>query len=339
MLGRLCAGLLVIGLVAGCGSSDTNPAGSGGAAGAAGSGGAAGSAGSAGGAGAAGTGGTAPTIPFACPGGTIAPGSNTLSVDGAQRTFFADFPSDTSKPIAVVFSWHGYGDTAANFRNLGLGPDADPSFPFVVITPEDTNLFPPAGLDWAIFQGADGDKNADADLFEGVLGCLNEQYSIDASRLYSVGFSAGAIMTNLLHSRYPKLLAATLAYSGAWFDDSAEAQKVNTLGLSVSFSWNPLLPADGGAVLITHGGASDQFGIGGNTVIDFEQEAALAVPYLTAGGRTVVECAHTSGHTPDPEVTAAVVRKFLSAHQLGHPSPLTSGTFAGYPSGCSLHTP
>ncbi len=335
MSGRLFAGLVIVGLVVGCGSSDAGTTGSGGTGGAAG---AAGAAGASGGGGAAGSG-PAPTIPFTCPGGSVAAGSNTLTVGGTPRTFFADFPKDTSQPIAVVFSWHGYGDTADNFRNLGLGPDADPSFPFVVITPEDTNLFPPAGLDWAIFQGADGDANVDADLFESVLGCLNDQYSIDASRIYSVGFSAGAIMTNLLHSRYPKLLAATLAYSGAWFDDSAEAQNVNTLGINVSFSWNPLVSADGGAVLITHGGANDQFGIAGNTVIDFEQEAGLAVPYLTGGGRVVVECAHQSGHTPDPEVTTAVVRQFLSAHQLGHASPYLAGGFAGYPPGCSLHTP
>jgi predicted esterase len=330
MLGRSCfVALLALACASGCGSSDDGGSSSGGAGGAAGAGGSAGSGGS----------GAGSSIPFACPGGTVVQDLNDgFTVGSAQRKFYADFPADTSKPMAVIFSWHGYGDTAANFRFLGLNPDADPSFPFVVITPESTGLFPPAGLDWAIFQGATSDANADADLFEGVLGCLNEQYAIDPTRIYSVGFSAGAIFTNLLHSRYPKLLAATLDYSGAWFDDPAETANVNTIGFNVTFSWNPLDAADHGAVLMTHGGANDSFGFGTTKVIDFEQEAQAALPFLTNAGRVVIDCAHSNGHQPAPDVGPAVAQKFLAAHQLGQPSPLLT-EFSGYPSSCTLHTP
>ncbi|MCC6213228.1 MAG: hypothetical protein IT376_00020 [Polyangiaceae bacterium] len=334
----LVAGLLVFG----CGGDDAASGGGGASGGGTGggSGGASGAAGAGtGGAGGAdaGTGGAGPVIPFACPGGAITEGLNSGFL--GSRSFEVSFPADRSKPLAVVFSWHGYGDSAANFHTaLGLDPDADPSFPFVLVTPEDTGLFPPAGLDWDMFDATRAD-NADALLFEGILGCLAAQEDVDASRIYSIGFSAGAIMTNLLHARYPDLLAATLAYSGAWFADPTESSSVNTLGMAVNFAWPQLEAGHGGAVALTHGGVNDSFGMGTIKVIDFEVAAQAAVPFLTAAGRTVVECAHANGHQPHPEVGPGVAISFFRDHRAGEPSPYASGGLTGWPGSCTLHRP
>jgi predicted esterase len=201
------------------------------------------------------TDGEAPTIPFTCSGGAIVPGMNSIDVGGASRTFLADFPADLDRPLGVLFSWHGYGDTAMNFRAaVGLDPDADPALPVVVITPEDSGLPPPMGLDWDIAGGAAPD-NVDLALFEAVLGCLDAQYEVDATRIYSFGFSAGSVMTNLLHSSYPELLTTIVSASGAWFNDAAEAELVNIF--DIDWNWPALDPAVGGTVLLTHGGPTD----------------------------------------------------------------------------------
>lgn len=280
------------------------------------------------------TGGEAPTIPFACPGGAIVPGMNSIDVGGAPRTFLADFPADLDRPIGVLFSWHGYGDTAVNFRAaVGLDPDADPALPVVVVTMEDSGLPPPMGLDWDIAGGAAPD-NVDLAMFEAVLGCLDAQYEIDPARIYSFGFSAGSVMTNLLHSSYPELLTAIVSASGAWFNDEAEADLVNIF--DIDWDWPELDPADGGTVLLTHGGQADVTVL---NILDLEASAQAALPFLAAAGRTVVDCAHMQGHTLHPEVPPDLVSVFLSAHRAGQPSPYLSGGLDGWPASCVLRAP
>lgn len=287
------------------------------------------------GGGTGGTGGSAPTISFACPGGHIVPGSNQLTVNGAVRSFYVDFPADTARPMGVVFSWHGFTDSVENHRRLaGLDPNGDPSQPLFVVTPDDTGLLPPVGLDWNISKGKPSDANGDIAFFEAMLGCLNAQQKIDAARIYSFGFSAGAVMTNLLHSRYPKLLSAIVSISGAWFNDQAEADLVNVF--EIDWSWPPLDPADGGAVLLTHGGPGDVTIL---NVLDLEKAAQTAFPFLKSANRVVVDCAHDQGHAFDPDVTPAVVSRFFSAHRAGVPSPYRTGGYSGFPASCQLRLP
>lgn len=282
-----------------------------------------------------------PTIEFACPGGTIAAGSNKITVGSRDRTFLVDLPSDTSKPLGVVFAWHGYGDNANNFRSaLGLDPNADSAHPLIVVTPEDAGLQPfqtPRGLDWDILAGKPGDDNIDIAFFEAMLGCLNEQYTLDTARIYSVGFSAGSVFTALLHSRYPHLFAATVHFSGAWMNDSEETKLVPNF-VPLTWSWPELDAADGGHVLLTHGGSSDAVGAMGFTLINLEDAAKAALPFLKAAGRTVVDCAHDEGHTLHPELSPAMVVKYLTAHRAGAASPFTNG-LEGLPASCTLHEP
>ncbi|MBZ5709971.1 PHB depolymerase family esterase [Nannocystis pusilla] len=280
------------------------------------------------------TGGEAPAIPFVCPGGAIGSGMNSIDVGGASRTFLADFPADVDRPLGVVFSWHGYGDSAMNFRAaVGLDPDADPALPVVVITPEDSGLPPPLGLDWDIAGGAAPD-NVDLALFEAVLGCLDAQYEIDAARIYSFGFSAGSVMTNLLHSSYPELITTIVSESGAWFNDPSQADLVNIF--DIDWDWPALDPAVGGTVLLTHGGPTDVTVL---NILDLEASAQAALPFLAAGGRTVVDCAHMQGHTLHPEVPPELIGVFLSAHRAGQPSPYLSDGLEGYPASCTLRVP
>lgn len=332
LLSLLSITTLAIG-VAACGSSSDAEAG--GAGGGAAGGDTDGAAGSGGGAGSddAGSEASAPAIPFACPGGTIAPGSNTITVGGTDRTFFADFPSDTTGPLGVVFSWHGYGDTATNFKAAAqLDPNADPAHPVIILTPEDTKLQPPSGLGWDIRAGKPGDSNIDLAFFEAMLGCLDAQQSIDPSRIYSFGFSAGSVLTNLIDSRYPKLIAATVSESGAWMNDPEETKLVKLF--TIDWSWPDLDPADRGDVLLTHGGSTDQV-----VVLNLEDASKAALPFLAAAQRTVVECAHDGGHTLEPDVTPSLIVHYLTAHRAGEPSPYAGGTLDGFPAACTLHLP
>lgn len=289
-----------------------------------------------------GAGGAGPTVTldeFTCPGATLGQGLNTIMVGEHSRSFHLEFPDDMSGPIGVVFSYHGYKDTggdgdAAGWRSAAeVDANADPSFPVVVVTPIAIDFNPPVGLDWQLDKGTAAD-NVDLALFEAALGCLNEQYAIDPAQIYSYGFSAGSVMSSLLHSAYPHVVSAIACVSGMWFNDPAQVDMIQVI--SVAPEWPPLHPSDGGAVLVTHGGPNDTTIF---NIANLEDMAQAAFPFLEAAERVVLDCGHDDGHTLHPELTTQHVMRFFADHRAGVPSPYLTQEPTGFPASCNLRLP
>ena len=296
-------------------------------------------------------------LTFACTSSrTVAHGRNNgWMVDGQTRDFYARLPTvDPSVPVSVIFMWHGVGDNAQNFHNfLSAEPDGDPEFPFIAIYPQGLQLQPismgsssKAGMEWDIFVGARDIPNLEASLFEEILGCLDKQYTLDGSRIYAAGFSGGAIVANMMHSRYPENIGALYAMSGAWFNDPVQVSGVKTGPFPIQFNWDALSSADTGAAIISHGGSADWYGSSGyaqfippdGKIIDFEQSALQALDFLKANNRTVIDCAHQNGHQPHPEVYTSTILEFFKAHRAGEKSPYDSDGLSGsFPAACRLH--
>jgi predicted esterase len=253
-------------------------------------------------------------------------GTNSLTVNGLPRQYDVQFPHDTSN-MAVLFAWHGWMQNPTTFSNAIVYdvPSAqwipfDPNgfnMPLMVITPYDQHLIPPFGLDWDIVSG-----KMDFPYFEGILKCIDQQFTIDHTRVYSFGFSAGAVFSNLLTAAYPHLFAATISESGTWFNDQPEWSDVDIP--IIQWKWPAFSPQDKGNVLLTHGGSGDYA-----TVISLEDANQKAMPFLNANDRTVMECAHTFGHTLDPDLTMHMYYEYMWAHQLGG-APL-SGMISDWP--------
>jgi len=283
--------------------------------------------------------GDAPEITFACPGGEITEGMNSVMVGTQMRQFHAQFPADMSGSIGVVFSWHGYNDPGSDGDGSGwrdadeVDANADPSNPVVVVTPVDIDIDIPNGLDWQL-NAPTAETNVDLAFFEAMVGCLNEQYEIDSARVYSYGFSAGSVMSSLIHSAYPDLVTAIVAVSGMWFNDPAQVAMIQLI--SVGGSWPEIGPDDDGTVLLTHGGPNDVTVLG---VANLENMAQAAFPFLAAANRVVIDCPHSGGHVLHPEITTDHVMKFFADHRGGQPSPYLDGTISGYPSSCTLRLP
>ncbi len=287
---------------------------------------------------------TAPVIRWECPfEQEIVEGLNSgWNVDGTLRDFHVDFPNvSDDTPVAVIFSWHGVGDTIDNFRAyMNFNPDGDPDFPFVVVTPHDTGLLPISsrpGMTWDILYSTNGDDNLEASLFKGVMGCLNQQITIDTERIYSVGFSGGAIAADMLHARFPDLVGAVVAMSGAWFNNHDTVETVNTMGVPVTVGWDDFAEGTEGTVLITHGGTNDSYAIT-QEIINFDVAAGLDVPFLVENHRTVIDCVHNGGHAPHPNIRTAQIVAFFKAHRLNQTSPYwTEGLPSDFPGSCSLN--
>jgi hypothetical protein len=259
-------------------------------------------------------------------------------VNGRTRTFEVSLPNDTSD-MALMFEWHGWNQHAASFASTivydvpsGKWVAFDPNAfhkPLMIVAPDDLGLFvidlPGAlGLDWDI---EPQNPSLDFPFFEAMLQCIEAQFNIDKTRVYSFGFSAGAVFSDLLSAKYPNIFAATISESGAWFNDTVEQSDVlgnAILDWPIRWDWPAFVPSDAGNVLMTHGGLLDFA-----SVISLELANRQAVPFLYKNNRTVVECRHNFGHTLDPDLTQEMYYEYLWANQLGGP-PL-SGPIPDWP--------
>lgn len=271
----------------------------------------------------------------------IGAGTAAIVVNGIPRLFDVQLPANTSN-MALLFQWHGWNQLPGDFKNQivydppagqwkAFDPNAFP-MPLMIVTPYSMKLLPPVGLDWDIVDGS-----TDTPFFEAMLQCIEQQYNIDKTRVYSFGFSAGSVFTNLLSAKYPKLFAATISESGVWFNDPVQ-QKTITVPI-MPWKWPALNPAEGGNVLLTHGGPNDQV----KPIVDLEKANIAAIPYLHAGGYTVTECTHNFGHTLAPDLTQTMIYQYMWAHRLGAP-PLAAlpGSFPTpakplFSTACTLH--
>jgi predicted esterase len=259
---------------------------------------------------------------------------SSISVNGKTRKFFVQLPNDTSN-MALLFLWHGWNQDTATFAQQIVYdvPSAkwvpfDPNafrMPLMIVTPVDTGLFAvgfngSVGLDWDI---QPMNPPIDVQFFEGMLQCIQQQFTIDKSHIYSFGFSAGAVMSNLLSAVYPHLFAATISESGAWLNDQAEWVDMTLGAAFYHWDWPAFGPADKGNVLMTHGG-NPNGPIQGDvaTIILIQAANQAAVPFLYNNDRTVTECTHGFGHAPDADLTQSMYYEYMWDHHLGGP-PLT----------------
>jgi poly(3-hydroxybutyrate) depolymerase len=187
---------------------------------AAGSGGAAG--GSTGGAAGSGTGGTAPSggyplknPPVASAGcgkplSTFKTGTNTYKITsaGLDREYIVNIPNDydPSTPHRVVFGMHWYNGSADAVQGWSkwFGLKALDKDATLFVAPNGTGD-PPL---WT-----QGEK--DHAFFDDLVKLLNSDLCVDKSRIFSVGFSFGAMFTNSLAQTHQDVLRGVVVYAAA----------------------------------------------------------------------------------------------------------------------------
>lgn len=218
----------VSGATAGAGGAPP-PAGTGGAGGAggaagmiAGAGGAAGMIAGAGGLGAgsggsggAGSGGAAgdaapPAMSSGCGAADWpASGTFTIDVDGLQREYIVKIPDgyDTNHPHRLIFTWHYLGGSAAGIAGgfgggyYGLESRAGGSAIFVS----------PEGID-AAWPNTGG---RDVAFARAMVEWMRSSYCVDNARIFSTGFSYGAIMSNTVGCQMGDVFRAIAPMSGS----------------------------------------------------------------------------------------------------------------------------
>jgi poly(3-hydroxybutyrate) depolymerase len=215
---------------------------------------------------------TTPAPASTCPALT-AGGHTGYAVGGLTRSFQVLLPSSSfTGPRPLMFAWHGTGEGALPFISRAKLQDyADAGF--VVIVPDAANI----GSFWPIWDAmrlpaTAGAPNADVTMFDELLGCAKSQLQIDASRIFTLGHSAGGIMVNHMLRVRSNVLAGGIAGSGV-FDLTGPG--------------GPPQPLDNMLVLVTWGGDNDAWSgstPGGVSVpsFSFVEQASLASKYYAA---------------------------------------------------------
>lgn len=137
----------------------------------------------------------------------------------------------------------------------------------------------------------DGPSHPDARLYDEVLKCLDQRFGVDYAHVHTTGFSAGAIMADMLGVVRGDQIAPIVSYSGGYLSNPANE-------LPFTIIWPDPVLDNPYTQIIVHGGVTDNWGTG---FIDpparFNEFAANDWPMLNAVGHDIVLCNHNKGHT------------------------------------------
>lgn len=232
----------------------------------------------------------------------VADDNEGFATGGEERSFRLLLPED---PVGapVVFAWHWLGGSPSQMiRYMALEDIAADGA--IVVVPASSG----AAFEWMFTMEAEG--NIDLALFDDVRACLYEQYDIDLSRVWSAGFSAGALWTTYLSMYRSDALASVAIFSGG-----------TEPFIPYSTPTDPGLPA-----LVTWGGEDDLY-----AGLSFEQASTAYTAAMLEDGHFIVNCEHDGGHTI-PDGGPEYAWRFLQDHPK---NPASEAYAEGLPEGFS----
>lgn len=131
-------------------------------------------------------------------------------------TMYEYVPAAMPQNAPLVVLLHGCSQTAESFRNAGWEAVADSAKIYLVYAQQSSNNNPVTCFNWA------GEYGATANLERGqgenqsikeMVDKMKSDHSIDASRVYVAGFSAGAAFSVVMLSTWPDVFAAGSSYA------------------------------------------------------------------------------------------------------------------------------
>ena len=251
-----------------------------------------------------------------CP--SLTAGKNDIMVGTRKRQFELWVPAQP-KGAPLVFIWHGLGDTPTNIATYFQAQKLASERGAIVVAPYDCCS---SGLEdccatpyvWGIGSYA---SDSDLTMFDDLLSCVDQLADIDHTRVYTTGFSAGALWSTYLVVHRGEYLAAAGIFSGG----TGNMVKYSTPGYKVP-------------VLLAHGGATDVFAGG---LVKFQGLTETFAQQLHDDGHVVAICDHGLGHSVpnDGSIWDAI---FLFSHQWSDgSSPFKDSLTADFPDYCHVY--
>jgi predicted esterase len=239
----------------------------------------------------------------ACP--TFEAGRAMIESAGLMRAFDLFLPP-SPEGAPLLFIWHPLGSNAGQIGRFFNAANIAAERGWIVAVPESRRL----QTEWGFI----GDSAPDEALFDDLLACLDAQFDVDNDRVYTTGFSAGALWSSYLILHRSEYLNAALVLSG---------------GINNFVPYNP--PAFDLPVLLTWGGPNDQYG----GVINFQETTFIFRDRLSEDGHPVITCEHAGGHVPPPGVASWGI-DWLAGHTQRRAAHVFSAEDAPYPDSCTV---
>ncbi|MFT6396892.1 MAG: poly(3-hydroxybutyrate) depolymerase [Bradymonadia bacterium] len=214
-------------------------------------------------------------------------GVNTITTSGSNRTFEVFLPSDTSD-MAVTFFWYGTGGSGQDYSWLqGFASGYD----LAIVVPQAAGSLT---FEWPVM----GSDNTAAELtfVDDMVACVTETLDVDTTKIYTSGFSAGALWSSYLVMQRSNYLASAAIFSGG---TGSLVRTYETPEVSIP-------------ILGFHGGDADVYG----GFVNFKDQMTQFLGNLDTDGHFIVVCDHGEGHTiPNGALDGAF--QFLTDHSYG----------------------
>lgn len=176
---------------------------------------------------------------------TLQSGKTTIDVDGTEREFIISIPEnyDESHPYRLIFGFHGRQYDAEWVAN-GEEPLTGPYFGLADEAEGDAIFVAPQALSssWT------DESGRDIAFVESMVAEFTAQLCIDESRIFAVGFSFGAIMTNRIGCELYDTFRAVAPMSSSLPDPCSNALPAMPYWGSHGLQDTTILPAQGEAV-------------------------------------------------------------------------------------------
>lgn len=191
----------------------------------------------------------ASTVPAAANCNRAAPvsGSQTITVDGRQRTFLLELPASSGATLPVVFDFPGLGESAKEEAAYSHLAEQAAARGWIGVTPQ------ASGAAWTLppLPGPD-----DVKFFVAMLSQVESQFCADSRRVYAAGISNGAAFVGVLGCKATSSLAGIAMVEGInAYASCGSAGPLAVLGFNGTA--DPIVPFNGGNVF---GGANQKGG-------------------------------------------------------------------------------
>jgi len=146
----------------------------------------------------------------------------TMAPQVAAHILFTRQPTTSvGSAVPLVIMLHGCTQTPADFAAATQMDQLADQKQFVVVYPQQTSTYNQADC-WNWFDSADQSRGSgEPAIIAGIAQTVEQntsQWTIDTSRVYMVGFSAGAAMAVILGVTYPDVFAAIGVASGLEYE-------------------------------------------------------------------------------------------------------------------------
>lgn len=144
--------------------------------------------------------------------------ANKISFEGVERSYVISEPKKTDVNTKMIFAFHGLGSNGKQMAYVsGLHNSADKNT--IIVYPEALKSSNPTirpGWNAGFCCGSGWrENNNDIGFIKELVTQLSKKYSLDASNIYAVGFSNGAMFVQKIAEQEPALFAGYASIAGS----------------------------------------------------------------------------------------------------------------------------